>query len=127
MLNYHHRSHEQALADLFPELEFKREDFSNFAGRPSMLFIPFYHCNLVNFETLGKWRDIANRRRFFEELAQQKGFSHSEANMWYTISGADVRKKTVRYSPHSLLRSFPPVAVTPPLLFLFPFLSIASN
>jgi len=39
------------------------------------------------------WQDVSNRKFFFNELAQEKGFDPSDSRHWYNISRRCVFRK----------------------------------
>ena len=38
----------------------------------------------------GYWKDLANRKRFFEKLAEQEGFNPSVPTNWKTVTRRQV-------------------------------------
>lgn len=88
-MNYHNHSHEQAITDLFPEHKFVPAKFES--GHPGK----FSRINIETKVHTGKWKDPSSRRKFFEELAEEKKFDPYEVRKWYTVTNNDVRKKKV--------------------------------
>jgi len=43
----------------------------------------------------GYWEELENRRRFFLELAKEKGFDPLNAADWSTVSNADIVERKV--------------------------------
>jgi hypothetical protein len=41
------------------------------------------------------WRDVSERRKFFDQLAHDLGFSPLDSQKWYGISGKNVWNKKV--------------------------------
>jgi len=71
--SYYDGSLPQALMNLYPELEFNTQKFK-----------------LSSRET---WADPPIQRKFFDELADLKGFDPLNIGKWYQISSQDVLKK----------------------------------
>jgi len=72
VLRHHEESHIKALIALYPELMFRKEKF------------PFYRD--------GEWKETERRRQFFDEFAKSKQFNPLDAEKWYSIKQAEIRR-----------------------------------
>ena len=91
MIAYYSGSTIAALLHLFPEIGLDR---SKFPMMPSVSRFYFSSCCCVNIniiffspsQSLGNhWADIDNRRKFFDKVAEEKGFDPLVAEHWYEI------------------------------------------
>eukprot|EP00026_Physarum_polycephalum_P000538 Phypoly_transcript_00539.p1 GENE.Phypoly_transcript_00539~~Phypoly_transcript_00539.p1 ORF type:complete len:959 (+),score=132.38 Phypoly_transcript_00539:57-2933(+) len=96
---YHGRSVAQALVDLFPNIGLRIERFwpANFS-----------------------WRDVQNRRDFFEKFARDRGFDPHNTQMWYSLNqesilslkgAANVISFHQRSLPQALVDLFPNIGL----------------
>jgi len=60
-----------ALIDIFPELKFEREQFLKVKDRD--------------------WKDLENRRKFFDNFAKSRKFSPLDADKWYSTTNNHIR------------------------------------
>ena len=47
------------------------------------------------YKPKGYWRDLENRKRFFTELAEEKGFDPLDAEKWRKVSRTVIAQKKV--------------------------------
>jgi hypothetical protein len=74
---YHHNNnYAKALVDLFPDVNF---DTFRFWAKGAFQF--FLKC----FSMLISYAAQSNRRKFFEEYAEENGFQVSEVEKWYSV------------------------------------------
>jgi hypothetical protein len=94
---YHNGSVAKALLDLFPNIGLNAEKL-----RISLRMLKFYNkiVSLPSFSlliTLVKFRNIDNRRKFFENYAKEQGFDPRDPNNWYSQSTDKIITTLVHY------------------------------
>lgn len=77
-----------ALSDAYPESTFEESKFAA-AGTSPFSFIRL----LTVIDEL--WQSEHNRRRFFEDFAETKGFEPLLAENWYSITSKDIKRNKV--------------------------------
>lgn len=84
----------KCLVDLFPEVSFDTSKFTYLARMFHFCSAHFFHSHfrrsLYPFNVGNHWNEPKNRRKFFTQLAQSKGFDPLSADPWYSLSFDDV-------------------------------------
>lgn len=78
-----------AVIDAYPTIKLERLQFVSSAG----MFIASLPCS--KFPSGDRWRDVNNRREFFENFAAKKGFDPLIAENWYTFTREDILAEKV--------------------------------
>jgi len=88
-LEHYEGSYPRAVMDLYPELQFHFNQFQNWTASKCSC-IPSSFGLLAN-----EYWSSENQRMFFDELAQELGFTPLELERWYSVTMADVLDKKV--------------------------------